>query len=95
MTELTPEQRTEILERHLHDHGHVDPEDVDAAVAAVESADGDRPSPALGARVVARAWVDAVLQGPTARGSGGHDQRVQPADGARSPCSKTPRRCTT
>ena len=58
MTELTPEQRTEILERHLHDHGHVDPDDVDAAVAAVESADGDRPSPALGARVVARAWVD-------------------------------------
>lgn len=58
MTELTPAQRTEILERHLHDHGHVDPEDIDAAVAAVESADGDRPSPALGARVVARAWVD-------------------------------------
>ena len=23
---LTPEQRTEILERHLHDHGHVDQE---------------------------------------------------------------------
>jgi nitrile hydratase len=62
MTELTPEQRTEILERHLHDHGHVDPEDVDAAVAAVESADGDRPSPALGARVVARAWVDASFR---------------------------------
>ena len=58
-TELTPEQRTEILERHLHDHGHVDPDDVDASVAAAESADGDRPSPALGARVVARAWVDA------------------------------------
>jgi nitrile hydratase len=58
MTELTPDQRTEILERHLHDHGHVDPEDVDAAVAAVESASGDRPSTALGARVVARAWVD-------------------------------------
>jgi nitrile hydratase len=58
MTELTPAQRTEIVERHLHDHGHVDPEDVDAAVAAVESATGDRPSPALGARVVARAWVD-------------------------------------
>jgi nitrile hydratase subunit alpha len=62
MTELTPEQRTEILERHLHDHGHVDPEDVDASVAAVESADGDRPSPALGARVVARAWVDASFR---------------------------------
>jgi nitrile hydratase subunit alpha len=58
MTELTPAQRTEIVERHLHDHGHVDPDDVDAAVAAVESAAGDRPSPALGARVVARAWVD-------------------------------------
>jgi nitrile hydratase subunit alpha len=62
MTELTPAQRTEIVERHLHDHGHVDPEDVDAAVdaavAAVESASGDRPSTALGARVVARAWVD-------------------------------------
>jgi nitrile hydratase len=58
VTELTPAQRTEILERHLHDHGHVDPEDVDAAVAAVESASGDRPSTALGARVVARAWVD-------------------------------------
>ena len=62
MTELTPDQRTEILERHLHDHGHVDPEDVDAAVAAVESADGDRPSPALGARVVARAWADAEFK---------------------------------
>ena len=59
MTELTPEQRTEILERHLHDHGHVDPDDVDASVAAAESAAGDGPSPALGARVVARAWVDA------------------------------------
>jgi len=58
MTSLTPEQRAEILERHLHDHGHVDPEVVDAAVAAVESASGDRPSPAFGARVVARAWVD-------------------------------------
>ncbi|MGH9119619.1 MAG: nitrile hydratase subunit alpha [Acidimicrobiales bacterium] len=56
MDELTPAQRTEILERHLHDHGHVDPDDVDAAVA--ESATGDAPSPALGARVVARAWVD-------------------------------------
>jgi nitrile hydratase len=59
MSDLTPAQRTEILERHLHDHGHVDPEVVDAAVAAAESASGDVPSPALGARVVARAWVDA------------------------------------
>ena len=58
MSDLTPEQRTEIIERHLHDHGHVDPDDVDASVAAAESAAGDGPSPALGARVVARAWVD-------------------------------------
>ncbi len=59
MSDLTPEQRTELLERHLHDHGHVDPGEVDAAIAAVESVSGDAPSPALGARVVARAWVDA------------------------------------
>ena len=59
MSDLTPAQRAEILERHLHDHDHVDPGDVDAAIAAVESESGDGPSPALGARVVARAWVDA------------------------------------
>jgi nitrile hydratase len=58
VTELTPAQRAEIIERHLHDHGHADPDDVDEAIAAAESASGDRPSPALGARVVARAWVD-------------------------------------
>ena len=62
MSDLTPAQRTEILERHLHDHGLVDPDDVDAAVAAAESASGDGPSPALGARVVARAWVDAQFR---------------------------------
>lgn len=59
MSDLTPAERTEILERHLHDHGHVDPDDIDAAIAAAESASGDGPSTALGARVVARAWVDA------------------------------------
>ena len=62
MSDLTPAQRTEILERHLHHHGHVDPDDIDAAVAAAESASGDGPSPALGARVVARAWVDAQFR---------------------------------
>lgn len=62
MNDLTPAQRTEILERHLHEHGHVDPGDVDAAIAAVESASGDRPSPALGARVVARAWADGSFR---------------------------------
>ena len=62
MSELTPDQRTEILERHLHDHGHVDPDDIDAAIAAAESTTGDGPSPALGARVVARAWVDAEFR---------------------------------
>ena len=59
MSDLTPAQRTEILERHLHDHGHVDSGDVDEAIAAAESASGDGPSTALGARVVARAWIDA------------------------------------
>ena len=60
MTELTPKQRTEVLERHLHDHGHVDPDDIDAGIdAVVESMEsGSGPSPALGARVVARAWTD-------------------------------------
>jgi nitrile hydratase len=60
VTELTPEQRTEVLERHLHDHGHVDPDALDADIdAVVESmTTGSGPSPAMGARVVARAWVD-------------------------------------
>lgn len=58
MTDLTPAHRAEILERRLHEHGHVDPEQVSSAVAAVESASGDSPSSALGARVVARAWAD-------------------------------------
>jgi len=62
VADLTPAERTEILERHLHAHGHVDPGDVDAAVAAAESVTGDDPSPALGARVVARAWVDAPFR---------------------------------
>ncbi len=59
MSDLTPAQRAEILERHLHDHGHVDHDEVEAAIAAAEAASDDSPSPALGARVVARAWVDA------------------------------------
>jgi len=62
MADLTPAQRVERLERHLHEHGHLDSDDVDAAVAAVESASGDAPSTALGARVVARAWVDAEFR---------------------------------
>ena len=56
MSELTPEQRAEILERQLHDHAHVDHARLDDAVAAAESGDG--PSPAMGARVVARAWAE-------------------------------------
>jgi len=59
MNELSPAQRTEVLEHHLHSHGHVDPESVTAAIAAAESASGDGPSTALGAKVVARAWADA------------------------------------
>lgn len=62
MSGMTPEQRTEILERHLADHGHIDPEDVSAAIAAAESASGNVPSPALGSQVVARAWCDAEFR---------------------------------
>jgi nitrile hydratase subunit alpha len=59
VSDLTPAQRTEALVQRLEAHGHVAPEDIDATVAAAESASGDRPSPALGAKVVARTWVDA------------------------------------
>ncbi len=81
MSDLTPAQRTEILERHLHDHGHVDSGDVDAAIAAAESASGDGPSPALGARIVARAWTDAdfrarLLNDPVAALAEYHPQTV-------------------
>jgi nitrile hydratase len=62
MTDLTPGQRTEFLERRLHEHGHVDPERIDAAVAEAESALGNHPSPALGARIVARAWLDSTFR---------------------------------
>lgn len=58
MNGSTPAERAERLERQLHEHGHVTGEDIDAAVAAAESPSGDRPSTALGARVVARAWAD-------------------------------------
>src|SRR3974377_1477237 len=57
--DYTSAQRAEMLERRLHEHGHVDPEKIDADIAAAESAEGNYPSPALGARVVARAWADA------------------------------------
>jgi nitrile hydratase len=63
MSGLTPAERTEILERQLRQHGHVVSEEIDAAIAQVESASGDSPSPALGARVVARAWVDPEFRG--------------------------------
>jgi nitrile hydratase len=56
MTDLSPEQRAEALERHLHEHGHVHPEYIDNAVAARERGDG--PSTAVGAGIVARAWTD-------------------------------------
>jgi nitrile hydratase len=56
VTDLTPEQRAEVLERHLHEHGHVDPQRIDETVAARERGEG--ASTALGARIVARAWTD-------------------------------------
>jgi nitrile hydratase len=60
MTDLSPEQRAEILERHLHDHGHVDPASIDDALATREGRDG--ASTAFGARIVARAWTDPVYK---------------------------------
>jgi nitrile hydratase len=59
MTDLTPAQRAERLERRLLEHGHVDPDKIDATIAEAESASGNYPSPALGARVVARAWANS------------------------------------
>lgn len=58
----SPAQRTESLERHLRDHGVLADGEVDAALARAESADGNAPSPALGARVVARAWTDPTFR---------------------------------
>ena len=60
MTDLTPEQRAEVLERHLHEHGHLDAQQIDDAIAARQRSDG--PSSALGARIVARAWCDAEFK---------------------------------
>jgi len=56
---LTPEQRAEILERHLAEHGHVDSDRIDAQIAGLENPGENEASPALGARIVARAWTDA------------------------------------
>ncbi len=58
MSELTPAERAERLEQRLAEHGHVHPDNLDAAVAAAESPSGDQPSTAVGARVVARAWAE-------------------------------------
>jgi nitrile hydratase len=56
----TPQERTEALEQQLEAHGHVHHDDVDAAIVVREMAveNGDGPSPALGAKIVARAWTD-------------------------------------
>ncbi|HZB42113.1 MAG TPA: nitrile hydratase subunit alpha [Ilumatobacter sp.] len=56
----TPHERTEALEHHLEEHGHVHHDDVDAAIVAREMVfeNGHGPSPALGAKIVARAWTD-------------------------------------
>jgi nitrile hydratase len=62
VTDSNPAERARRLEERLHDHGHVDPDDLSAAIAAAESPSGNRPSPALGAQVVARAWVDGEFR---------------------------------
>jgi nitrile hydratase len=56
VTELRPEQRAELLERHLHEHGHIDPDLIDETVAARVRGGGATPS--MGAGIVARAWTD-------------------------------------
>jgi nitrile hydratase len=56
MTDLTPAQRAEVLERHLHEHGHIHPEEIDETLAAIERGDG--ASTAFGARIIAKAWTD-------------------------------------
>ncbi|HUY66382.1 MAG TPA: nitrile hydratase subunit alpha [Acidimicrobiales bacterium] len=58
MSQPNPAQRAELLEEHLHAQGIIDPERIEPAVARAESSSGDVPSPAMGARVVARAWTD-------------------------------------
>ena len=56
MTELTPAQRAEVLERHLDEHGHIHPEEIDETLAAAERGEG--ASTAFGAGIIARAWTD-------------------------------------
>lgn len=58
MTEPSPAERAKSLEEHLQAHGVIQAERIDPAVAVAESSSGDVPSPAMGARVVARAWSD-------------------------------------
>jgi len=61
MTELTPAQRAEVLERHLDEHGHIHPEEIDDALAAAERGEG--ASTAFGASIIARAWTDPDYKG--------------------------------
>jgi nitrile hydratase subunit alpha len=58
MSQPTPAERAAQLEERLAEHGHLNHEDIDAAVARAEAPAGNRPSTALGALVVARAWSD-------------------------------------
>jgi nitrile hydratase subunit alpha len=62
MTEPNPAEQAKLLEEHLHAHGLIDPEMIDPAVALAESSSGDVPSPAMGARLVARAWADETFK---------------------------------
>ncbi|MGH8991567.1 MAG: nitrile hydratase subunit alpha [Acidimicrobiia bacterium] len=55
---LTPEHRTEILERHLAEHGHLQPSATDDEPPPPESSDEVHASLALGSLIVARAWTD-------------------------------------
>ena len=85
VTELTPEQRTEVLERHLHDHGQRRPRRTSTPASTRWSsrwrpaADRARPS---GARVVPRAWTDPEFRSRLLSDPVNHDLRVPPPDRA-------------
>ena len=62
MSDLTPAQRTEILERHLHDHGHVDPDEStppSLPPSRRQATARARPSAPVLSR---RAWVDVQFR---------------------------------
>ena len=104
MTELTPAQRAEVLERHLHEHGHIHPEEIDETLAARERGEG--ASTAFGAAHRRPGLDRSRVQGPSPRrrhddhlgvrqaddpdrGAGGHARRSTTSSCAR--CARATR----